>query len=222
MTLPGSRFLPYHKRGLVCCYVSIGACKSYNLVVMAMKSDRPCESSAPEGSRNQSTALCIWLALLIPSCALPLEFKDVEYDKKLALARTDCRGDEIVGIWLTKCHWFGDARAWRNTTLFRPDGTGVGRAFNTTKDPTGTECRLQWSYSGNGVWHVTSLIEKSDTWWATMQSDSQGVMRYTGSELLRDERWSVVTGVVNSQLRQRSVSVRADDEAAVDAYLSKR
>src|SRR6187455_622513 len=103
---------------------------------------------------HQRMRLCFaaatWVAVfLLTGCtAAPWHQIDPEYTRLLGEARTDCRGDEIVGIWVTKTSARAFLAPMRHTMLFRPDGTGRIRAqgvdfANTT-----------WSYNGRGVWTI--------------------------------------------------------------------
>jgi hypothetical protein len=79
---------------------------------------------------------------------------DPEYARLLAVARTDCKGNEIVGVW---------ARSSGMVTivvLLRPDGTGLSRSIcNTNRDPFfNRTVPLLWRYQGAGVWMSGTAI----------------------------------------------------------------
>jgi hypothetical protein len=158
-------------------------------------------------------SLCIVVALLVPSCAL--NFQDREYAAKLAKARTDCRGDEIVGVWVSKFRSVGTNRV---TVLFRPDGTGRERTVNDFMDAKGgSESALTWRYAGGGVWNQTRKAIKQH-WVTSTYTNFRISIRYTGSELLKEEIFNTPIGVTTAH----EVFVRADDEAAVEEHLKKR
>jgi hypothetical protein len=154
------------------------------------------------------------LAVLAPSCGLT--FKDPEYATKLATVRTDCRGDEIVGVWISKVQNIGSAKV---TSLFRPDGTGRERnVHNIVDGPAGSEWTFRWRYAGNGEWHGSDYKLASGTWMAGTATNMKTIFRHTGRELLSEKTFDSPMGRQN----HRTICVRANDEAAADEHLRKR
>jgi hypothetical protein len=152
-------------------------------------------------------------AALMPSCAL--NFQDREYAAKLAKARTDCRGDEIVGVWVSKFRSVGTNRV---TVLFRPDGTGRLRGVNDFMDAKGgSESELTWRYAGSGVWNLTRKAVRQH-WVTSTFSNFRSTIRYTGADLLKEETFKTPIGVTT----EREVFVSAGDEAAVEEHLKRR
>ncbi|MFO1484471.1 MAG: hypothetical protein U1F71_14015 [Verrucomicrobiaceae bacterium] len=91
--------------------------------------------------RTRLVSLGLMLALLFQSAGC---ITDPEYAQRLAHARTDCKGHEIVGIWHSAIP-AGRGRSYRTSLLIRSDGTGVFRNLVGTVDFT-------WRYNGSGEW----------------------------------------------------------------------
>ena len=148
--------------------------------------------------------ICL-LLVCVSGCAT-----DKEYAQKLATARTDCKGNEISGIWVSK---FKDMRI---TLLLRPDGTGR----EITKSSAGNhfECEIKWRYSGGGAWAGTDDgLGVRDA--ISSPLPSSFTLRFTGNELLLKEQ----TGNFFGGWHMWSmVFVPADNEAAVEEHLKKR
>jgi hypothetical protein len=85
--------------------------------------------------------------------------------------RTDCRGNEIVGIWETSknpkivkgssnFHSGPDGEphstAMSEIIVFHSDGTGRSR-FNGGMTTAVSDNMLQWKYEGSGVWSTVSV-----------------------------------------------------------------
>lgn len=125
------------------------------------------------------------------------------------MARTDCTGREIVGIWVSKFHHI---ISMRRTLLFRPDGTGRerGKGGNTVM-----EADLRWRYDGGGVWSGSGTLLNSPV---AGYYNPSFTLRYTGSELVREMSYATPVGTTT----ERGVFVRAEDEAAVEQHLKGR
>jgi hypothetical protein len=153
-----------------------------------------------------SSHRCWWrrhLLLLAPvllfglsNCALTIT--DTEYFQRLLQARTDCSGQDIVGVWVSKM--VRGRSNWKSTLLIRPDGTGVLRC-------AGRDSNLTWSYEDTGIWHHRQS-----------QPRRAGPLRYDGQCLLMESR--VLEGNAGGDIY--FVFVRAEDEAAVEAHLRAR
>jgi hypothetical protein len=158
---------------------------------------------------------CAWLALTLPSCAL--NFEDREYATKMASARADFGGDEVVGVWVSKVSNLGSARF---TAVFKPDGTGRERSVHTIVDGSGggSEWTFQWRYAGNGEWQGSHYRLAKGSWMAGTASNMKTTFRHTGRELLCLKVFASPMGVQ----KHSSIYIRADDEAAVEEYLKKR
>jgi hypothetical protein len=163
-----------------------------------------------------------WCALLYslpagltPSCTL--NFQDREYAAKMATARSDVRGDEIVGIWVSKISNIGSARF---TVVFKPDGTGRERSAHTIVDGSSgaSEWTFQWRHAGQGEWQGSHYQRASGSWMAGTAKNMKTTFRHTGRELLCLKTFDSPMGVQ----RHSSVYVRADDEAAVEEHLKRR
>lgn len=121
-----------------------------------MNASSNCQSNF-SGLRYDKVFLLLCLAVsLLTGCAAVQYTPD--YKSKLAAAQKDCKGDEIVGIWVAKVK--GSGISLRQTFLFRPDGTGlarqIGEGFVTTAAAAQIgEFRASWRYVGGGVWSGT-------------------------------------------------------------------
>ncbi|WP_395744767.1 hypothetical protein [Prosthecobacter sp.] len=142
---------------------------------------------------SQKTCLHL-LSLLVLSGMFSCTHIDMEYARRLPNARTDCTGNEIVGVWVSQPSYARKSR--RYTLLLRPDGTGIGR---DTSDVF-RERRITWQYTGRGVWQH-------------QQGPRSGPIHYDGQCLLLESRALDAT---------HDVYVRADDEAAVEKHLNRR
>ena len=155
-----------------------------------------------------SAVLALAVLLCVSGCTT-----DPEYSQKLAAARTDCTGKEIVGIWVSKSS-VGMGVACYTTVLFRPDGTGRLRSKVTGQIPgkaVPLDVRsLTWRYVGNGSWQ--SQVEALPNAWGYIMD-----IRYTGENLVVEEK--ELTG---STAFQKMLFVRADSQTSVDDYLQKR
>lgn len=126
---------------------------------------------------------------------------DPEYRAREVAALVQCRGDEIVGVWVSKLTNVGFPQ--RRTLLLRPDGTGRLRVL--TEGVMEQEYEVLWKHSGGGVWDGT-LLQHGHTAYIIQ-------MHTTGRELLYHVR------NINNV---HAVFVRASDDAAVNAYLQRR
>jgi len=143
---------------------------------------------------------------------------DMEYSQKLAAARTDCSGREIIGVWVAqlKDGFGGWAVSKKMVLLIRPSGTGIWRLNNLNWPVT-------WTYAGSGVWQGEASLHgltRSLT------------MRYNGTELLL-RQWDVafdsnvnkfgITAAESSlTIKLNIVFVAAEDETAIDEHLRVR
>jgi hypothetical protein len=170
-------------------------------------------AAAPTGRVNSwkgwlAALAGLLLSLAVAGCVSPTP-TDPEYRTKLAMARTDCTGREIVGIWVSKFHHI---ISMRRTLLFRPDGTGRERGKGAG---TIMEADLRWRYEGGGVWSGSGTLLNSPV---PGYYNPTFTIRYTGSELVRELSYNTPVGTTT----ERGVFVRASDEAAVDDHLRKR
>jgi hypothetical protein len=165
--------------------------------------------------RGMGLMVCGMLVACASSCAL--NFADREYATKASSARTDFRGDEIVGVWVSKVSNIGSAKF---TVLFRPNGTGRERSVHSIVDGSGggSEWTFQWRYAGNGEWQGSSYQLATGSWMAGTARNMRTTFRHTGRELLCLKTFVSPMGVQ----KHSSVYIRADDEAAVEEHLKKR
>lgn len=137
-----------------------------------------------------------------------------DYWTKLAVARTNCQRNDIVGIWVTR----GTAPfAGTNlgTMQFFPDGTGYVRVKGGTFGPVAsTEWSLSWSYAGNGVWRGTQRLAKSHPIAQTARN-FRLTWRLSGKDLLIENSFDSPLGHIVDHF----VAVRANDDRAVEAHL---
>lgn len=124
-----------------------------------------------------------------------------EYAQKIGVARTDCKGDEIVGVWQASEEVEGAAAAgptaYKKTMLIRPDGTGLYRSLGPMYDEP-SKYQVNWSYSGNGIWRAVLKDVGDDM----IKSIDQNVtIRYTGNEILWDNS---EFGIVSQNVFARS------------------
>ena len=149
--------------------------------------------------------LSVALAVAVMFCVSGCTITDPEYSQKLAAARTDCTGKEIVGIWISKLSALGDTS--RTTVLFRPDGTGRMRWKFQPRNSETYDQPLTWRYVGNGSWQ--SQVEKVP--------DMNGFdmdIRYTGDNLMVEQKCPTLV--------QQKVFVRANDQTVADEYANKK
>jgi hypothetical protein len=139
---------------------------------------------------------------------------DPEYDSLRSQIRKDCRGDEIVGVWVTQTYLStndlttesrmrpfvlkidkdGTYNCWFNTAAGAFDGYFIIPPLVTTFFPPGNN----WKYEGNGVWRF-SFDYMSGT----------SSIYLSGGKLLW---WHSAD--------QNFVFVRADDDEAVKAKMN--
>ncbi|MCE9518219.1 MAG: hypothetical protein K8R87_01415 [Verrucomicrobia bacterium] len=120
---------------------------------------------------------------------------DVEYSSKLATLRTNCKGTEIVGVWVSKLKNGPYGMQTKFAMLVRPNGTGIMRY-------AGMESTMEWNYVGSGTWRG------SCSWGGWEQREM--TIHFDGQELLLAAQG------------MRLVFVRADDQAAVEDHLMRR
>lgn len=152
-------------------------------------------------------------AIAFSSCNTMLERTDPEYDRQIAFVSDQCKGDEIVGVWVTKSTLTRGGYSMKEVLLFRPDGSAQARVMGADPGP------ISWRYEGAGVWSMYLAGRPGVT-----SSDSHATVRYVNptanasARVLADMRWQTVFGEVT----HREVYVNPDDEAAVTAVLMKR
>jgi hypothetical protein len=88
-------------------------------------------------------------AVLLPVLLMACTAMDPEYKTLEKQALVQCRGDEVVGVWVSKITAMGFPQ--RRTLLLRPDGTGRMRLM--TEGVMKEEFEAGWKYSGGGVWY---------------------------------------------------------------------
>ena len=122
------------------------------------------------------------LALSIATaCLTACSLNDPLYSQKIGSVRSDFAGEEIVGVWTSAQTPGYDDSGQRITLLIRPDGTGVYKYFFLMRPDDTYLYNLTWSYSGNGIWNVTSK-DVSDHY--IKQIDTSATIRFTGNEIL--------------------------------------
>ena len=154
---------------------------------------------------NYSSIFLIPLLLAVSGCLPPTDF---EYDKKIVTTRADCKGGEIVGVWvsLSKGGMSGDRKM---TLLIRSNGSGLQKIHKKNGDDTLIPFRLQ--YAGYGVWN--GMMDDS----ATVQ------IRYTqGGEITMQTVREAPMHYGNNAIRNYYICVRSSDEAAVSQHLGAR
>jgi hypothetical protein len=139
-----------------------------------------------------------------------------QYQSKLTAARTNLRGDEIIGIWVSR-GTFPLEGTYLFTTQFRPDGTGHTRARNVTYGQVAsTEWNQRWWYVGNGVWKGTQELAMPHLA-AGLTHNFDITWRYTGKEMLYENAYRTPLG----RRTVRGVAVRANDRSAVEEHLKQ-
>ena len=153
----------------------------------------PCQR--PFWFRLCDAALIGFMLLCVSGCATI----DTEYAQKLAAARTDCLGNEVVGIWVSKVAYR------RHTLLIRPDGTGVMRVILERASWGTQEWLLNVNYAGAGLWRGTANANGHKA-----KGGAGFTIHHTGNELLFH------FGIF------KMVFVRSNDDAAVENHLRQR
>lgn len=133
---------------------------------------------------------------------------DPEYSRELASVRTNCKRNDIVGLWVSQIT--GTTATGRITLLLSPDGTGRFRMKIVAGTPANgqplMEAALRWTYAGGGIW-------PADVQFSNKPVPEKATFQYTGRKLLFKE------GLIASAC---CVCVRADDTQAVAAHLQER
>ena len=130
---------------------------------------------------NTAHSLCSRIAgglALLVSLALLASCADSGYERVLASARTDCKGDEIVGVWSNVPPARRTVGVKASVFLFRPDGTGLCRTIYKNADTGNTTTPILWHYEGAGVW-------KSGT--AGVGTSGTATIRFAGNALAWEE-----------------------------------
>ena len=147
------------------------------------------------------------LLLTVSSCVAP---SDPEFDQKVISRRTDCKGDEIVGVWVSalKGGLYGDKKM---TILIRPDGSGMQKL----KENNGKESLtpFRWQYVGYGKWAGIINDNPDSTIRMFYSSDGQLAVATEVDAFMRHS---------NNAIRNYYVCVRSSDEAAVKNHLNAR
>lgn len=143
-------------------------------------------------------AVCAgFLALALAGCTA----MDPDYARHEMAALTSTRGDEVVGVWVSKMTAVGFGQ--RRTLLLRPGGTGRLRVL--TQGLATEEFEARWQHLGAGRWSGT--LSQNGSVRFTFD------LRTTGRELLYH---------VDNIANVHAVFVRADDENAVQTHLQRR
>jgi len=144
---------------------------------------------------------------------------DNEYSQRSAAARTDCAGNEIIGVWVSKLTT-NPLIDLRQTIMFNPDGGGRARVKTSPLNfGQVLEWDLRWRYVGGGRWEATGKR------FGASHSTPPGIMepsyslRWTGSELLSEMRMRSPMGNTNTA---QSIYVQADNASAVEAHIKSR
>lgn len=161
-------------------------------------------------------ALAVLFGVFLSSCASTIwDQYDPEYQGLLSTAKTNCRGDEVVGVWVTKTvDRFGLA-AMRLTMMFKPDGTGKLRRSATEYSD------FTWVYSKNGIWTATPNDASFFNDQTTGQYWLPTTIRSSGNVLLADIQFNGGLFAAGSVIKFHQVCVPADDELAVQRTLRK-
>jgi hypothetical protein len=111
-----------------------------------------------------SRCLLALFALVLCSCA-----SDSPENFRLR-SKADTNPDPIaiVGLW--------HRRAFRETVLFRPDGTGIASHYGndaTQGAEDGFVVKFTWEYKGGGVWRAKSARDWSYPMWAWRVADGK-------------------------------------------------
>jgi hypothetical protein len=160
-------------------------------------------------------AACV-AAFLLTGCAATIwDQVDPEYNRLLGTAQTECRGDEITGIWVTRTPGRIGMPPMRFTMLFRPDGTGrIRRDGKELGDFT-------WAYASNGTWKGTPGKTKPGMV-GPDQKFLPFTVRYSGNSLLMDSPFYGGVFALGSVIQSHVIFVRAEDEAAMGTVLQKQ
>jgi hypothetical protein len=141
--------------------------------------------------------------------------QDPEYNRLASIAQTQCHGDEIVGVWVTRTQERIGLASMRLTMLIRPDGTG--RMRRDGKDLGD----FTWAYNGGGLWNGTPTRIMA----GMVGPDQQFLpftMKYAEHSLLTYSKFQAGIFGLGSVIQSRIVFARANDEAAVQQALKKR
>jgi hypothetical protein len=148
---------------------------------------------------NQSSQSAIFLTvsacltlIFMSSCSVA----DPEYSKKLTSAQTQCRGHEILGVWISKVK--AGESTLHSTMMFSANGTGRLMMIPTTRGRNANpiEYHATWKYAGNGLWRayardVRRMISQSLTSVGALSpgpplGDIELKLRYTDHEILSE------------------------------------
>ena len=165
-------------------------------------------------SRLNGTIKCqlvLLYVVLATSCAITvIDPTRAEYAEKITLARTDCKRDDIVGVWI--CQKESSSAGYegmrRTTMLLRSNGTGLARDHESYRINSGdekvsnVEGELTWTYEGKGIWTFQRGGLKSS-------------MQYTGTELL-------VASRITESFVQTEIYVRGGNGMNLDSYINSR
>jgi hypothetical protein len=168
-------------------------------------------SACRQGRMLSLTARGLACASLAAALLSACTFAEPGYNQLIGMARTDCRGNEIVGVWVDRQeNPLGDLTdlTFSNTVLFRSDGTGKFRyGVAQTRGLPGPQSSLydlSYRYVGSGVWR---FVVRSEV-------PCPGKARISGDRLLI-EGW--LTGA-----NARRIYTRADTNAAVEYERARR
>lgn len=171
----------------------------------------PSRSSHQPISASRVAGVC-FLLLSLSACVSI----DPEYSQKLASARSDTKGNEIVGVWVSKINPglnpFYTISTGKFTLLFRPDGTGRIRIALDDRAPF--ENSLAWTYLGSGQWEAHNTANDIDSF----------EMKYNGHDLLMHLHSKTVWWGPNpsSGTDEYMVLIPAGDSGALQEYLKLR
>ena len=153
------------------------------------------------------------------ACSSMYHPADSEYSLRTAVARTDCTGNEIVGVWVSKLTT-NPLIDLRQTIMFKPDGSGRAR-IKTSPLNFGQvlEWDLRWRYVGGGKWEATAKRFGASQSTPPRRMEPSFSVQWTGNELLAEMRMRSPLGNTNTS---QSIYVPADNASAVEAHLKSR
>lgn len=151
----------------------------------------------------QTLSVSIVLACVVVLWGTGCTTSDPEYSRQILQARTNCKANDIVGVWISRTNVDPFDPPFRQTLLIRPDGTGLLRL----KQNMFLVCNVTWSYCGNGLWQGEARDVES------AGNVQKFTIHLTDHKLLW--RSSFALGL-------ESIFVPSDDEHEVEEHLKAR
>lgn len=131
-----------------------------------------------------ATTLQILSACCLTSCAQHILKHQAHrmysgHERLWSKARTDCRGDEIIGVWAMKNGELRYLPFETKTLLIKSDGTGRIRT-SPSAGLLPIEELLTWKYGGHGAW-TAEITGKAVGKFGDVQRTPSNVYSYSGN-----------------------------------------